>query len=190
MQVTLTSDVEGKKSGETATVTAERGAWLRANGYAIVGDVGDVILDYKSDPTLASNREDADADLPKVDRADNASEVHPEISAFPADIDPEPKGDAAKEEAPEVAYELGERRPALITPAPTTDRPEPRAVGTDWAPDDVVPDTTNDWTEPDISMPEPDTGTGAPVTLTREQAGSHENSSASAEDEGGEESPS
>jgi hypothetical protein len=176
MQVRLTSDVEGKKSGDTATVTAERGAWLIAQGYAVAeGDAPDVQIDYSIDPTLASNREAPGADLPKVDRADNASEVNPEVAAFPADVDlSPPRGDEDKLEAPEVAYELGERRPALNTPLPIESDPEPTATGTDWRPGDEVPDTTNEWSEPDIAPPAPGTGTELPTVLSRAEAGSHE----------------
>lgn len=35
MKVTVHSQIEGKQSGESATVDAERGRWLIDNGYAV-----------------------------------------------------------------------------------------------------------------------------------------------------------
>lgn len=162
MRITTTSDVEGVKAGTKINVPAGRGRWLVDNGYATANDSqqpAGVTYSPAEDPTLAVNREPAETpanELPGVGKADNAAEVNWEVAAFPADVDPEPKGDDRKIEAPEIAYQEAERRPALLTPAPTTDKPERSYEGIGWGEaDDDQTGTPAGEPEPDITAPDP-----------------------------------
>ena len=63
MRITLTDDVEGKKSGETIDVDAERAKWYLSHGYATTAaynrdEDAAMSVPAKLDPTLAENRKD------------------------------------------------------------------------------------------------------------------------------------